>query len=114
MEIVRYPDSRIEVLDERFAKYKLANAALEMALDRRALARRPRVVWRRPLSTVQRHTQQPHSQVEKKKLEPVSVFRKPSNNTNGNTRDLQGTIAVVRTRRAPNHADGIRRVRSLC
>ena len=30
MEIVRYPDSRIEVLDERFAKYKLANAALEM------------------------------------------------------------------------------------
>ena len=30
MELVRYPDRRIEVLDERFAKYKLANAALEM------------------------------------------------------------------------------------
>ncbi len=28
MELVRYPDSRIEVLDERFAKYKPANAAL--------------------------------------------------------------------------------------
>ena len=30
MEIVRYPDRRLEVLDERFARYKLANAALEM------------------------------------------------------------------------------------
>ena len=46
MELVRYPDSRIEVLDERFAKYKLANAAPRNALDRRALASKvPAVVF---------------------------------------------------------------------
>ena len=30
MDLVRYPDSRVEVLDERFAKYKLGTAAVKM------------------------------------------------------------------------------------
>ena len=91
MEIVRYPDSRLEVLDERFAKYKLANAALEMLWTGGRWLEGP--VWFGD-GRYLLFSDIPNNRILKWEEETgeVSVFRKPSNNTNGNTRDLQGRL----------------------
>ena len=91
MDLVRYPDSRIEVLDERFAKYKLANAALEMLWTGGRWLEGP--VWFGD-GRYLLFSDIPNNRILKweEETEAVSVFRKPSNNTNGNTRDLQGRL----------------------
>ena len=91
MEIVRYPDSRLEVLDERFARYKLANAALEMLWTGGRWLEGP--VWFGD-GRYLLFSDIPNNRILKWEEETgeVSVFRKPSNNTNGNTRDLQGRL----------------------
>ena len=40
----------------------------------------------------------------------VGVFRQPSNNANGNTRDRKGRLRHLRTRHAPRDAHRIRRL----
>ncbi len=91
MEIVRYPDSRIEVIDERFAQYKLANAALEMLWTGGRWLEGP--VWFGD-GRYLLFSDIPNNRILKWEEETgeVSGFRKPSNNTNGNTRDLQGRL----------------------
>ena len=91
MELVRYPDRRIEVLDERFAKYKLANAALEMLWTGGRWLEGP--VWFGD-GRYLLFSDIPNNRILKWEEETgeVAVFRKPSNNTNGNTRDLQGRL----------------------
>ena len=91
MELVRYPDSRIEVLDDRFAKYKLANAAVEMLWTGGRWLEGP--VWFGD-GRYLLFSDIPNNRILKWEEETgdVSVFRKPSNNTNGNTRDLQGRL----------------------
>ncbi len=91
MDLVRYPDSRVEVLDDRFAKYKINSAALEMLWTGGRWLEGP--VWfggGRYLL----FSDIPNNRILKWEEETgeVSVFRKPSNNTNGNTRDRQGRL----------------------
>ena len=91
MELVRYPDNRIEVLDERFAKYKLGNAAIEMLWTGGRWLEGP--VWFGD-GRYLLFSDLPNNRILKWEEETaeVSVFRKPSNNTNGNTRDRQGRL----------------------
>ena len=91
MELVRYPDSRLEVLDDRFAQYKLANAGLEMLWTGGRWLEGP--VWFGD-GRYLLFSDIPNNRILKWEEETgdVSVFRKPSNNTNGNTRDRQGRL----------------------
>ena len=86
MELVRYPDSRIELLDDRFARCKLANAALEMLWTGGRWLEGP--VWFGD-GRYLLFSDIPNDRILKWEEETgeVSVFRKPSNNSNGNTRD---------------------------
>ena len=91
LDIVRYPDCRVEVLDDRFTKYKLGTAALEMLWTGGRWLEGP--VWfgdGRYLLV----SDIPNNRILKWEEETgeMSVFRKPSNNTNGNTRDRQGRL----------------------
>jgi gluconolactonase len=87
----RYPDPSVEVLDPRFGKYRLLLAAVERIAtgmrwcegpiwfgDQRCL------LWSDiPNNRIMRYDEETGA---------VSVFRKPSNNANGNTRDRQGRL----------------------
>jgi gluconolactonase len=88
-----YPDPAIEILDARFAPYRIFNAAVERLAtgfrwcegpvwfgDARAL------VWSDiPNDRMLRWDEETGA---------VSVFRKPSRNANGNTRDRQGRLVT--------------------
>ena len=91
MDLVRYPDSRVEVLDERFAKYKLGTAAIEMLWTGGRWLEGP--VWFGD-GRYLLFSDIPNNRILKWEEETgdVSVFRKPSNNTNGNTRDREGRL----------------------
>ena len=92
MEIIRYPDRRFETLDQRFARYKLPNAALEMLWTGGRWLEGP--VWFGD-GRYLLFSDIPNNRILKWEEETgaVSVFRKPSNNTNGNTRDRQGRLS---------------------
>jgi gluconolactonase len=91
MEIVRYPDSRIETLDQRFAQYMLPNAAVEMLWTGGRWLEGP--VWFGD-GRYLLFSDIPNNRILKWEEETgeVSVYRKPSNNTNGNTRDRHGRL----------------------
>ena len=86
----RYPDPRVEVLDKRF-KYKVGNAAIERIATGFRWAEGPvyirdygRLIWSDiPNNRLMSWNEQDGH---------VSVFRHPSNYTNGNTRDRQGRL----------------------
>lgn len=85
----RYPDSDIVVLDPRFSKYKLGNAAIQRLHTGMLWAEGPAwngvgryLVWSDVASNVQHRWLAEDSH--------VSVFRNPSNNSNGNTFDYEG------------------------
>ncbi len=86
---VRYPDPDIIVLDPRFAKYKLGNAAIQRLHTGMLWAEGPAwngvgryLVWSDIAGNVQKRwlAEDGH----------VSTFRNPSNNSNGNTFDFEG------------------------
>jgi len=86
---VRYPDRDIVVLDPRFAKYKLGNAAIQRLHTGTLWAEGPAwngvgryLVWSDIASNVQLRWLEENGH--------VSVFRNPANNSNGNTFDYQG------------------------
>ncbi|MGR4066521.1 SMP-30/gluconolactonase/LRE family protein [Billgrantia sp. C5P2] len=89
--LVSYPDPAIEVIDERFGAYRLANAAVERLATGFRWAEGPVyfgdggfLVW----SDIPNNRQM-------RWLEDtgeVSVFRQTSNNSNGNTRDREGRL----------------------
>jgi len=89
----RYPDPAIEVLDPSFAKYRLFSAAVERLFTGTRWGEGPvwfgdgrYLVW----------SDIPNDRVLKWEEETgrVSVFRKPSNFANGNTRDRQGRLVT--------------------
>ncbi len=88
---VRYPDPDVEVIDPRFAKYKLGNAAVERLYTGTRWAEGPVwfgdgrfLLWSDiPNNRIMRWVEETGA---------VSVFRKPSNFSNGNTRDKQGRL----------------------
>ena len=97
---VRYPDPAIRVLDPRFERYRLHNAAVERIATGYRWAEGP--VWfgdHRCLLW----SDIPSDQMLRwdEASGEVSVFRSPSGNANGHTRDRQGRLVSCehRTRR---------------
>jgi gluconolactonase len=89
--VVRYPDPAIEVLDKRFARYRIGNAAVERLCTGLRWAEGP--VWFGDARCLI-WSDIPNNRMLRwdEETGAVSVFRKPSNNSNGNTRDRQGRL----------------------
>jgi gluconolactonase len=87
----RYPDPRIQVLDPEFDKYRLPYAAVERIATGFRWAEGP--VWFGD-GRYLLWSDIPNNRMMKWEEETgaVSVYRKPSNYANGNTRDRQGRL----------------------
>jgi len=90
-EIVRYPDPNIKTLDPRFTPLVLGDAAVEMIATGCRFTEGP--VWFGDLRCLL-WSDIPNDRMMKWEEETgtVSLFRKPSHYTNGNTRDRQGRL----------------------
>jgi gluconolactonase len=88
---VAYPDAAIEVIDPRFAKYVVANAAVERLWTGARWAEGP--VWFGD-GRYLLFSDIPNNRMLRwaEETGEVSVFRNPSNFSNGNSRDLQGRL----------------------
>ena len=89
----RYPDPNVEVLDPRFAPYKLALASVEKLASGCRWSEGP--VWFGD-GRYLLWSDIPNNRILKWEEETgaVSAFRKPSGNANGNTRDRQGRLVT--------------------
>ena len=89
---VRYPDAAVRVLDAAFEQYRLRLASVERLATGFRWAEGP--VWFGD-GRFLLWSDIPNNRVMKweEQTGAVSVFRVPSNNTNGNTRDRQGRLA---------------------
>lgn len=90
---LRYPDDAVEVLDASFAKYRLPLASVERLATGCRWAEGP--VWFGD-GRFLLWSDIPNNRIVKWEEETgaVSLFRKPSNNSNGNTRDRQGRLVT--------------------
>ena len=95
--LVRYPDPALEVIDPRFEKYKIGNAALERLWTGGRWTEGP--VWFGD-GRYLLFSDIPNNQILRWAEESgqVTVFRSPSNNSNGNTRDNQGRLITCEHR----------------
>ena len=93
MAPVRYPDPNIKVLDPRFQPLILGNAAIECIATGCRFSEGP--VWFGDLRCLI-WSDIPNDRLMKWEEETgaVSVFRRPSNYANGNTRDRQGRLVT--------------------
>ncbi len=91
--LVRYPDPAIRIVDPSFARYRIANAAVERLATGFRWCEGP--VWFGD-GRFLLWSDIPNNQIMKWEEETgqVSVFRKPSNFANGNTRDRQGRLVT--------------------
>ena len=89
----RYPDPAVEVLDPSFAKYRIFSAAVERLATGMRWGEGP--VWFGD-GRYLLWSDIPNDRILKweEETECVSVFRKPSNYANGNTRDRQGRLVT--------------------
>ncbi|MGI8783953.1 MAG: SMP-30/gluconolactonase/LRE family protein [Acidobacteriota bacterium] len=87
----RYPDPLIKIIDPGFAKYRLALAKVEKIASGMRWCEGP--VWFGD-GRYLLWSDIPNNQIVRwdEETGAVSVFRKPSNNSNGNTRDRQGRL----------------------
>ena len=100
----RYPDPSIEIIDESFARYKLNLAKIERLSTGFRWAEGP--VWFGDMRCLL-WSDIPNNRIMRwdEETGATTVFRKPSNFANGNTRDRQGRLvtclhggrAVIRT-----------------
>lgn len=90
---LRYPDPMVEVLDPSFARYRLALASVERLFTGCRWAEGP--VWFGD-GRYLLWSDIPNNRMLKWEEETgaVSIFRKPSNHANGNTRDRQGRLVT--------------------
>jgi gluconolactonase len=88
---VRYPDPAIQVLDPRFAKYRLGNAAVERLTTGYRWTEGP--VWFGD-GRYLLFSDIPNDRIMRwlEDTGDVSVFRSPSRYSNGHTRDKQGRL----------------------
>lgn len=89
----RYPDPRIRIIDPSFTKYRLNLAKVERIATGLRWSEGP--VWFGD-GRYLLWSDIPNNRIMKWEEETgaVSVFRKPSNNSNGNTRDRQGRLVT--------------------
>ena len=92
-DVVRYPDPAVEIIDARFGRYRVGNAAVERLCTGMRWAEGP--VWFGDLRCLL-WSDIPNNRMMRwdEETGAVSVFRKPSNNSNGNTRDRQGRLVT--------------------
>ena len=91
--VIRYPDPAIEILDQRFARYRLGSAAVERIWTGGRWTEGPVwvgdsrcLIWSDiPNNRMLRWTEETGS---------VSLFRSPAHYSNGNTRDRQGRLVT--------------------
>ncbi len=90
---VRYPDPAIQVVEPSFAKYRLPLSAVERLATGFRWAEGP--VWFGD-GRFLLWSDIPNNRIMKWEEETgaLSVFRKPSNHSNGNTRDRQGRLVT--------------------
>src|SRR6478735_3441868 len=90
---IRYPDPAIEVLDPRFERYRLKLARVERIATGMRWAEGP--VWFGDARCLL-WSDIPNQRIMRWDEETggVSVYRKPSNFANGNTRDRQGRLVT--------------------
>jgi gluconolactonase len=90
---VLYPDPAVEVIDPRFAKYKVGNAAVERLYTGTRWAEGP--VWFGD-GRYLLFSDIPNNRMLRwlEDTDEVSVFRGPSNYSNGNFRDRQGRLVT--------------------
>ncbi len=90
-ESQRYPDPRIQIIDPSFAPYRIASAKVERIASGMRWAEGP--VWFGD-GRFLLWSDIPNNRLMKWEEETgaVSVFRHPSNYSNGNTRDRQGRL----------------------
>src|SRR2546428_1040324 len=88
---IRYPDPNIKVLDPRFQRYVLGNAAIERLAGGCRFTEGP--VWFGD-GRYLLWSDIPNDRIVKWEEETgaISVFRRPSHYANGNTRDRQGRL----------------------
>ena len=89
--IVRYPEPAVEVIDPRFAAYNLGSAVVELLATGGRWTEGP--VWFGD-GRYLLWSDIPNDRILRwdETTGGVSVFRSPSNNANGNTRDRQGRL----------------------
>ncbi len=89
--LVTYPDPAFEVIDPRFAKYQIINAAVERLYTGARWAEGP--VWVADGGYVL-FSDIPNNRMLRwiEETGEVTVFRKPSNYSNGNCRDREGRL----------------------
>jgi gluconolactonase len=89
----RYPDPAVEILDERFAQYRIFSAAIERLYTGCRWAEGP--VWFGD-GRYLLWSDIPNNRILKWEEETgaVSVWRRPTNFANGNTRDRQGRLVT--------------------
>jgi gluconolactonase len=93
---VRYPDPAIEILDPRFARYHCANAAIERLWTGGRWSEGP--VWFGDLKSLIWSDLPNDRMMRWSEDGGVSVFRQPSQNANGNTRDREGRLITCEHR----------------
>jgi gluconolactonase len=88
---IRYPDPAVRVLDPRFSRYRLGNAAVERIATGYRWAEGP--VWFGDLRCLL-WSDIPNNRIMRwvEETGEVSVFRQPSDNANGHIRDRQGRL----------------------
>ena len=92
-ESTRYPDPRVSVLDPAFLKYRIVLASVERLYTGCRWSEGP--VWFGEHRCVL-WSDIPNNRILRwdEETGETSVFRKPSNNANGNTRDRQGRLVT--------------------
>jgi len=88
-----YPDPRVEVLDPRFLKYRIGNAAVERLATGFRFTEGP--VWFGDLRCLL-FSDIPENRMLRwdEETGAVATFRRPSGYANGNTRDRQGRLVT--------------------
>ena len=104
----RYPDPAVQVLHASFNRYRLPLASVERS-PQAAAGRRARYIS--VMAAIVLWSDIPNDRILKWEEETgaVSMFRKSSNNANGNTRDRQGRLVTCEHTRPPRHPHRIRR-----
>ena len=89
--LVRYPDPNVETIDDRFKPYVLHTAGIERLFTGTRWSEGP--VWIGDARCLV-WSDIPNNRLLRwdEETGAVTVFRKPSNNTNGNTRDREGRL----------------------
>jgi gluconolactonase len=103
--VVGYPDPAVEIVDDRFRKYRIGNAVIERLYTGARWSEGP--VWFGDARCLI-WSDIPNDRMLRWDEESgaVTIFRKPANFSNGNTRDRQGRL-VTCEHLTPSDAHGI-------